>query len=154
VWSFFTRANASPPPPVRHPAETLLAHFDRLDRKQQDGTARQLAFLWSSFVEHYGGPRLFVERPATEQQAFIDGLVRLADHGSGHEDTDLGPYYFSVTMLRYFLDALRTNDTSPPAIALSKRLVGLTERGRKLQGETRSARPIQPERALIESLPF
>ena len=63
---------------------------------------------------------------------FIRADLAAAAQADGLKGTELGQYYFSVAILRHFLEALRSNDTSTAAIALSKRLVRLTERGRAM----------------------
>jgi hypothetical protein len=133
MWSFFTRAQRNTAPSIKHPAWTLLMEFDALDGQKQDDAARQLTILWSSFVEEFGGPRPYMDRPASEQQAYLDRLDRITEKTDRLKRTELGRYYFSVAILRHFLEALQSNDTSTAAIALSKRLVRLTERGRELQ---------------------
>ena len=133
MGSFLTRAKRNTAPSIKHPVWTLLMEFDALDRQKQDDAARQLTVLWSSFVEEFGGPRPFMELPAAEQQAYLGRLDRIREKTEALKGTELGRYYFSVAILRHFLEALRSNDTSTAAIALSKRLVRLTERGRELQ---------------------
>jgi hypothetical protein len=131
MWSFLTRTKPDTPS-IEHPASTLLMEFDALEGQKQDDAARQLTILWSSFVEEFGGPRPFMDLPAAEQQAYLGRLDRIREKADGLKGTELGQYYFSVAILRHFLEALRSNDTSTAAIALSKRLVRLTERGRAM----------------------
>jgi hypothetical protein len=48
MWSFFRRA------PILPPAPPLLSEINALDQETRDRTARQLAWLWSSFTEGFG----------------------------------------------------------------------------------------------------
>jgi hypothetical protein len=139
MWSFLTRPKADPGAGPAHPAQELLTEFDLLDSRSQDDAARQVALLWSYFVDEFGGPRPFLDAPPTQQQAYLDGLVRLVERSNRPEGTERSRYFYSITMLRYFLEALRTGDNCSTAIALSKRLTWLTERGRVLQPDVKAA---------------
>ena len=133
MWSFFTRPQAGTIPAPAHPAHELLTEFDELDGASQDDAARQLALLWSLFVDEFGGPSAFLKAPPPQQQAYLDGLNGLLERKQRLEGAERGRYYYSINLFRHFLDALRARDHGSTAIALSKRLAGLTERGRTLQ---------------------
>ena len=139
MWSFLTRPKADSGAGPAHPAHELLTAFDRLDSRSQDDAARQVTLLWSFFVDEFGGPSLFLASPPTQQQAYLDGLVRLLERSNRPEGTEGGRYFYSISLLRHFLEALRSRDTCPTAIALSKRLTGLIARGRALQPNLKAA---------------
>ena len=148
MWSFFRRAPISPPAPP------LLSEINALDQDKRDSTARQLAWLWSSFTEEFGISR-FIEAPSSE--AYLARLDRIVERGRKLKETDLGRYYYSAALLRDFLEAHRTHDTSPAAKAIAERLVGLTERRRELEQNanrgpdlTYPAPPGPPERKLVK----
>ena len=150
MWSFFRRA------PILPSAPPLLSEINALDQEKRDSTARQLAWLWSSFTEEFGISR-FIEAPSSYQQAFLARLDRIVERGRELKETDLGRYYYSAALLRDFLEAHRTHDTSPAAKAIAERLVGLTERGRELEQDanrgpdlTYPAPPGPPERKLVK----
>jgi len=126
MWSFFKRASK----PGR--AEMLLVELDKLDPESQDSTARQLALLWSAFVDEFGISQ-FVQDPSPEHQAYLERLDRIIDKSREKRKSELGVYYYSTALLRLFLEARLTRDTSPTARALSERLVWLIERGRELE---------------------
>ena len=128
MWDFSSRADKVGAP---DPKWALLNELDALNVQQQDDTAHQLALLWSGFIAEFGGPRPFVQHDEFVQRAYLARLDRVAERSAGLKSTDLGRYYYSVSVLRRFLEVLRTHDTSPVAIALSKRVVWLTERGRR-----------------------
>jgi hypothetical protein len=132
--SLFRRRKAgSDQSPPEHPAQTLLAEFDALDAVAKERIARQFALLWSWFMDEFGGPHQFLDAPAFEQMAYLERLDLAAERSRARRATDLARYYYSAAILRQFLAALRSNDTSPAALALSDRLVWLTERGRRLE---------------------
>ena len=150
MWSFFRRA------PRLRPAPPLLSEINALDQEKRDSTARQLAWLWSSFTEEFGISR-FIEAPSSDQQAYLARLDRIVERGRELKDTDLARYYYSAALLRDFLEAHRTHDTSPAAKAIAERFVGLTERGRELEQNadqgpdlTYPARRGPPDRKLVE----
>jgi hypothetical protein len=126
MWSFFRRA------PIPHPAQTLLSELDALDQERQESTARQLAMLWSAFTQDFGISR-FKVAPPSEQQAYLHRLDRIIERGREVKESELGRYYYSTALLRHFLEAHRTHDTTPAARAVSEWLVWLTERGRELE---------------------
>ena len=139
MWSFLTRSKADSAPAPVHPAHELLTEFDLLDSRSQDDAARQVALLWSFFVDEFGGPSPFLASPPTQQQAYLDGLIGLLERSNQLEGTERGRYFYSISLLRHFLEALRSRDNCSTAIALSRRLTWLTERGRILQPDVKAA---------------
>jgi hypothetical protein len=113
-------------------SEALLADFDALPMLKQDGAARQLSQLWDWFRDEFGGPAEFMAKPSKEQEAYIDKLGAAVERSTRLKDTDLGRYYFSSALLREYLAALRANDISPTALAISDRVAWMVERGREL----------------------
>ena len=150
MWSFFRRA------PIPHPAQTLLSELDALDQERRESTARQLALLWSAFTQDFGISR-FEAAPRSEQQAYLDRLDRIIERGREIKESELGRYYYSTALLRHFLEAHRTHDTTPAARAVSEWLVWLTERGRELEPDadrgddlTKSQPPQHPKSMTVE----
>ena len=129
MWSFFRRA------PVVPPALPLLSEINALDQEKRDSTARQLALLWSAFVDEFGISQ-FVQDPSPEHQAYLERLDRIIDKSREKRKLELGVYYYSTALLRLFLEARLTRDTSPTARALAERLVWLIERGRELETDS------------------
>src|SRR5215211_1817411 len=118
MWSFFKRVSE------RDRANMLLLELDELDLGSLDRTARQLALLWSAFAHEFGISQ-FVQDPSPEHQAYLERLDRIIDKCREKRKSELGVYYYSAALLRLFLEARVTRDTSPTARALSERLVWL-----------------------------
>ena len=127
----------------------LLVELDELDPESQDSTARQLALLWSAFVDEFGISQ-FVQDPSPEHQAYLERLDRIIDKSREKRKSELGVYYYSTALLRLFLEARLTRDTSPTARALSERLVWLIERGRQLEADRHGDAGPANRRALID----
>ena len=128
MWSFFKRTMAP------HPSRAFLSELDALDEGKREGTARQLATLWSAFSQEFGVSR-FMEASSSEQQSYLERLDRIVKRGEELKGTELARYYYSTAVLRHFLEALRTRDSSPEAKAIAERLALLTEQGRALQAD-------------------
>ena len=113
-----------------NPAEVLLAEFDALSEPRKDAAAGRLALLWQWFRDAFDGPAEFLALPAEEQDQYLHKIRAAAEFGAPHKNTDLGHYYFSSAFLSSYLEALRANDVSPAALAVSHRVVWMVERGR------------------------
>ena len=120
---------------VPHTMRTCFGELDSLDQEKREGTARQLASLWSAFAQEFGVSR-FLEASPSEQQSYLDRLDRIVKRGNELKDTELAKYYYSTGILRHFLEALRSRDSSPEAKAVAKRLALLIEEGRALEAVT------------------
>lgn len=138
--SFFRRWTARPEPQVEEtPEQRLIAAYDALDQERRDGVAQQLSVLWAWFIEEFGGPGAFTACPDFEQEAYLAKLDMAARRSEPLKDGDLGRYYFSSALLRCFVNALRTQDTSADALAVSDRVAWLIERGRQLGQKRRGS---------------
>lgn len=120
------------PPLPPSAAETLLADFDALPDVRKDAAAGQLSLLWLWFRDEFGGPADFLARPAEQQEGYLDKLRTAAERSAALKDTDLGRYFFSSALLGGYLEALRSHDVSPTALAISHRVVWMVERGRAM----------------------
>ena len=113
-------------------AEILLADFDALPEPRKDAAAGQLSLLWLWFRDEFGGPADFLALAAEEQEKYLEKLRTAAERSAALKDSDLGRYYFSSALLGGYLEALRTHDVSPTAMAVAHRVVWMVERGRAI----------------------
>jgi len=140
MWSFFkSRLGRGAQGTTGHPARALLSGFAAIDPQRQQQTAEQVALLWSGFLEEFGGPRPFLDAPQARQDAYLSRLDRIIERSRGRKEAELAQFHYSAAMLRLFLEALRTGETAPEAVALSQCLAALIDRVRERRATARAA---------------
>jgi hypothetical protein len=131
MWSFFkSKAGRLRDGTSHHPARVLLSEFAAIDQQRQQRTAEQIALLWSGFLEEFGGPRPFLDAPKSRQDAYLSRLDRIIELSRDRRVAELAHFHYSAAMLRLFLEALRTREATPEAVALSQSFAALIDRVR------------------------
>jgi hypothetical protein len=121
MFAFFNRRRGDAATPLS-PERLLIAEFEALQPIRQDAAALELHRLWAWFIDEFGGTASFLDKPLSEQDAYIDKLSNAAARSESLKHGELGRFYYSSAMLSRFMTSLRSGETSPDALALSARV--------------------------------
>lgn len=136
MFRFLKRRNAAPD--GASPERRLIAELEALDPARLDAAALELERLWAWFTDQFGGTAPFLEKPASEQDAYLDRLNQAVTRSESLKDSELGRFYYSSAILKLFVTGLRSGDSSPDVLALSARVAWMLNHARQLNAEQTS----------------
>lgn len=122
---------ADEPDPVR----SIMSEFEELGQEQKDKVARNLALLWSSFIDAFGGVSAFQSASTTDRQAYVDRLGAAARRMEAAKGTEAAFHYVTVELLRQYVFFLQIGSTDQGAVALAQLVAPLIDRGHAMSPE-------------------
>jgi hypothetical protein len=114
----------------------VLREFENLGADRQQEAARDLAQLWDSFVEHFGGIEGFLIGDEVRRRDYIQRVETAARRMRNAKSSDKGHYFFAAAMLAHYLQALADGATEDDDQRMANRVVTLIDEGRMLLAPT------------------
>jgi hypothetical protein len=117
--------------PLEH-IDVVLREFDELAPNAQQKVAQNLAELWHSFIEQFGGLEGFLIGDEVRRSDYIQRVEAVARRMSNARGSDKAHYFFATMMLAHYLRALHEGATEVDSQRLASRAASLIDEGRKL----------------------
>ncbi|WP_262271838.1 hypothetical protein [Microvirga yunnanensis] len=112
------------------PAWALLEDLQNLKADQQDKTAKNLALLWKSFEDSFGGLSGYLQSLETEQLLYLNKLKAASDRMRLARGTEAAFHYVTVELMRQYVGCFQAGRSDQAAMALATCVSGLIDRGR------------------------
>jgi hypothetical protein len=112
--------------------DSVLREFETLATDRQEEVARDLARLWDSFVEHFGGIEGFLSGDEARRRDYLDRVETAARRMRNAKGSEKAHYFFATAMLTHYLRALHDGAAERDDQRLAGRVVTLIDHGRRL----------------------
>ena len=116
--------------------DLVLREFENLETVRQQEVARDLAQLWDSFVEHFGGIEGFLIGDEVRRRDYIQRVETAVRRMRNAKGSEKGHYFFATAMLAHYLRVLYEGATEDDDQRMANRVVTLIDQGRKLLSPT------------------
>jgi hypothetical protein len=119
-----------------NPARMILTEYEDLNQWQQDQVARNLALLWRSFHEAFGGTSGFLESTLQEQNSYLETLRLACERFKETRETERAYYYTSVALMEQYVRLFQSNSNDEAAIRLARCVSDLINRAQQVRVTT------------------
>jgi hypothetical protein len=114
------------------PAQIILEEFEALPRDQQSRVAQNLALLWSSFQDQFGGVSGFLAVSVDERGTFLDKLDVAVARMESARGSEAAHRYVAVALMQQYISFFHLGRADDPAVALAACVATLIDRGRQI----------------------